>query len=121
MKKRSLFFRLKWGRVLLILLVPLYVMGASANARRTAAELTSVAEAFMSVSAYCKAETEDSTERIMTVLDCGGAYDPLVRERDEIAHSRGCWNAASWKVWQQGRDMVKSTPIEVWCLSPWPF
>ena len=119
--ERSLFFRIKWWKIGLVLAVPLYFVGVHRNAEITAAKLEPVAEGFRGVSPECVAGTEETDGKRQIILDCDGAYDGLIEARDDITHSRGCWNAAGWKVIKQGRDTVTSTTIDVWCAAPWVF
>ena len=118
---KSLFFRIRWFRILLLLSVPLYFVGVVKNAERTAGELEPVAEAFHRVHANCIEKTESVGDATVSVLDCGGAYDHFIEARDEVIASRGCWNSERWVVFNQGSDRVTSAPISVWCYSPWPF
>lgn len=120
-QERSLFFRIKWWKILLILAMPLYCFGAHRNAQITAAKLEPVAAGFCDVSAECVAVLEETDGKRQIVLDCNGAYDEFIQTRDDITHSRGCWNAANWKVIKQGSDTVTSTTIDVWCALPLVF
>lgn len=120
-QERSLFFRIKWWKIGLIVAVPLYFIGVQRNVEITEAKLEPVAEEFRNVSAECVTVEEEIDGKRQILLDCDGAYDGFIEDRDNITHSRGCWNAAGWKVIKQGRDTVTSTTIDVWCAVPWVF
>jgi len=119
--KRHLFFRLKWLRIVLVLVVLVYVVGAYYNAVRVALELEPVAEKFNMMNVSCVDRLEEVNDRFVETLDCGGAYDLLLQERDQLARSHGCWNSPRWNVLKRDDGIVTSAPISVTCVVPWPF